>query len=779
MSGCPGRPNLLLAALGPGLSACLLDLFMMSAGPNLRGKIAHAEVDIFSAFLPTPGQGGEENSRHVVGCRTGPGVPGVVAITAVVFLVLCWRYDPALQTAHGGGGSSGDVGYCSDDGTKGSANSRRFNSEGFEKALRSCEAHCSEWVPRFHPHELLEVDLQASWAEFDLLARVLEARTVSVERLPDGKDLARMSVSISPRADGDAVAAACGTTRGVAVQEQTEDEDRDKRTSEGNNTSVATEEGAAPGGSSPPVVLTVIDNASRLMPPVDDAEMGPATTPPPAGAGGRANKKQAMAAKSGLFPALLRVNRALREHRVALSGRFKRAAAVCTLRQKGECPPSAYYASPHRVLNGAQYQQSELPASNGETSAFDIYTHSGRCQDFAGRSPTCLEGERGSSLEGAPSLARALPPTIESPSSTTAAAASNGGAGAAIVIGPSNLGAENVPTTSQSTDTTARSCRGGHYCNTRSPEDGGKISLGARDNDGHTPTGGDVTSMQTNGFASPQVGDDTFSTQRTIWRRERNCKPRRISPPTNVVTATPLPQIACMAGICRVCADVARGVRERINELEALMTTGTARSGQRRAYAATLGVAGTLMRFLALTQAAVEAFVIEWDRQELQGAGGTCTTTTSANNTRGNTPPPPVSESAASFGAPVDTMPVGSPPPPLFPDDDDGGSRAAAGPSPLLAAPATRRALPGAETRLAFLRRLAAVNGALGLCVLQGAGSSAGGEERLLSGAPGSKAGATTTTGGGGVQRKGYVQALGELASFLETKAARRGFAGL
>ncbi|CAN0447642.1 unnamed protein product, partial [Discosporangium mesarthrocarpum] len=47
----PSRPNLLLQLLGPGLSACLLDLFMMDAGPGLRGKVAHGETDLSQVFI--------------------------------------------------------------------------------------------------------------------------------------------------------------------------------------------------------------------------------------------------------------------------------------------------------------------------------------------------------------------------------------------------------------------------------------------------------------------------------------------------------------------------------------------------------------------------------------------------------------------------------------------------------------------------------------------------------------------------------------------------------
>ncbi|CAN0574791.1 unnamed protein product, partial [Ectocarpus sp. 12 AP-2014] len=86
----------------------------------------------------------------------------------------------------------------------------------------------------------------------------------------------------------------------------------------------------------------------------------------------------------------------------------------------------------------------------------------------------------------------------------------------------------------------------------------------------------------------------------------------RISPQTNVITCAPLPQRQMMATLCKACAEGALGLRERIAELEALLSSGSARSGQRRAYAATLQVAPTILRFLASAVACVELFVIEW-----------------------------------------------------------------------------------------------------------------------------------------------------------------------
>ena len=228
MSGYPGRPNLLLAALGPGLSACLLDLFMMSAGPCLRGKVAHGELDMSCIFTkPSPeicssssslsssAAGSHESDNFSAGggggCGVGrssghaakvvPSTAGVVSLTAGVFFALCGRYDIVERVLegvphsdNGGGGSSSRASFSSGDG----------GGDGggiFVEALASCDSQCSGWTPRFHPHELLEQDLRDSWTQLGRLAVALERRVISVEALP-GVNQARMSVVIS-MCDGD------------------------------------------------------------------------------------------------------------------------------------------------------------------------------------------------------------------------------------------------------------------------------------------------------------------------------------------------------------------------------------------------------------------------------------------------------------------------------------------------------------------------------------------------------------------------------------------------
>ncbi|CAM9198034.1 unnamed protein product, partial [Ectocarpus sp. 6 AP-2014] len=293
MSGCPDRPNLLLSALGPGMSACLLDLFMMSAGPNLRGKVAHGEVDVSRVFLPSP--------------SCSQTAPELVQLTAALFLVLCRRYDAGRDTV--------DREESAGAGPGGSSNSF---SRAFAEALDECEAHCSGWVPRFHPHELLEVDLRASRDEFDGLALALERRAISVEVLhgSHGGNLARMSVEISGdgrRCDGRTCEEDGEMNREVQGREEEEEEEEEKRDAQPS-------EGR--------VVLTVTDTASRLVVPppprAPEAVEHDARLPPAkCGATGKLQSKNVQGSTSGMFASLLRVDEALREHGASLARRFQ------------------------------------------------------------------------------------------------------------------------------------------------------------------------------------------------------------------------------------------------------------------------------------------------------------------------------------------------------------------------------------------------------------------------------------------------------------------------
>ncbi|CAM9770138.1 unnamed protein product [Ectocarpus sp. 4 AP-2014] len=545
MSGCPDRPNLLLSALGPGMSACLLDLFMMSAGPNLRGKVAHGEIDVSRVFRAS---------------RSCPQTaPELVQLTAALFLVLCRRYDACRDTV--------DREQSAGVGRVGSSNSF---SRAFAEALDESEAHCSGWVPRFHPHELLEVDLRASRDEFDGLALALERRAISVEILhgSHGRDLARMSVEISgdDRRCGGRTCEEDGElnqeVHGREEQEEEEEEEKkDAQPSEGR------------------VVLTVTDTAGRLVvppPPRAPEAVEHDARLPPSQCGAALQSKNVQGSTSGMFASILRVDEALREHGASLARRFQRHQR-------------SVEATTRASAFAAHYSKQQLHPAVG----------------------FCC----------------------------------------------------------------------GHEC------------LGRRNH----------RRLQDRGVFLP---DDNHG---------------RISPPTNVITCAPLPQRQMMATLCKACAEGALGLRERIAELEALLSSGSARSGQRRAYAATLQVAPTILRFLASAVACVELFVIEWDQQHSSDQTGLGTATSSSTPNAVN----------------------------------------AAG--------------------LSFLRRLAAVNGALGLCIATGAGAgprSGASTTSSSSSNSSSKGGAGCKEKSGGSGKKGFAQALAELASFLETKAARQGFAG-
>lgn len=510
----------------------------------------------------------------------------IVNLTAAVFLVLCRRCCPGSGVlARPGGaegverasssGSGGGGGSIPDDG-RGPPPPPPMFSETFVRALDAADASCSRWVPRFHPHELLEADLQACRDELDGLALALERRVASVDSIPGG-DLARMTVVVlgggrRRRCGGDTQP---GTTReGEAGGNAAEGGPTSTRPPSGCGETGYGEDQAQDEHSSSPVdrrlVLTMTDSASRLVPPRPPEATGSALEQPP-----KEKKDQgaAAAAGSGVFAGIARVNEALREHALRLADRFNRTAAHC---------------QQHR-----------------ET----------------GTTPT------------------------STPASSSAFAA--------------------------------------HYsCKRSKPEADPSWGLGDAEND----------------------------------KARRLSRSRRISPPTSVIAASLLPQISCVSGLCRGCAEVARGLRERLAALEALLAAGEARSKQRRAYATLLRAAPALLRFLASAVAAVELFVIEWDQ---------------------HTTPPPEDEGAVVARA----------------------AGAGAGP-------------PDAAAGLAFLRRLAAVTGTL--CVTPGELSKNGGPVR-----PGgsTSAGMADRASVATCKKKGFAQALAELASFLETKTARQGFA--
>lgn len=244
-----------------------------------------------------------------------------------------------------------------------------------------------------------------------------------------------------------------------------------------------------------------------------------------------------------------------------------------------------------------------------------------------------------------------------------------------------------------------------------------------------------------------------------------------------------------MAGLCRSCADIARGLLARIGELEALLASGEARSGQRRAYAAALHVAPTLLRYLAAAAAAVEVFVVDWGARH----DGEAFAAGVVGGRYPGSPPPPhdgtrgSDSGAVGLGGRQARVPVASAAAAATAAAVAVGATEAVG-SVAVAAAAAAAGPPDTAASLGFLRRLAAVNGSLALCVVAGgersatvgvlgkvAGSGGGNSGGVGGGGAVSVTARVEKSGGGG--RKGYAQALAELASFLESKAARRGFA--
>lgn len=613
---------------------------MMSAGPNLRGKIAHAEIDMSSAVISSSSAtlcndhcDGEEDGS------TTASHPGVVTLTAGAFIALCSRYDPAEQ--HNGRPSPSI-------------------SEEFKENLERCEACCSDWVSRFHPHELLEADLQACRTEFDRLASEFIRRAVSVERLPGAGDLARMSVAVSRSADTHAIQRSSAQKERLATEQHGQDSYSSsvRASGLGNGGHDTTREGGSTVGGDfeLPLLLTVIDSAHRLIPREElDVVDGGWSKP---NREGQVITKKGANAPAGVFTALQRVDAAIQEHSAVMTCRFRHIEAAYAGRLTTTKSPQ-----PHTPPAESLVAQPRMDCQSTvrKTPAFGVYMHSARCSIVPVHGFECLGQE--------------LMTVLGKNSST-------------------------------------------------SPHKDSKIT-------------------------SPASSRRSPAAQNIFLRSSR------ISPVTNVITAVPIPQIVCMRRLCRLCADtITRGLRERLLELEALLASGSAPSAKRRAYANTLLVGPTLIRFLAITAAAVEAFVLEWDLLHQEDLD--CTSVETSG--QGSTPPP----SARPGEGLLNTS--------TLPSKEETACGEIAS-KVTLPSVKIQSEIKVVETRLAFLRRLAAVNGALGLCVTQGSC----GRPSYFSGSSLTNHGRNDVEAG---KRKGYTQALEELALFLETNKARRGFTG-
>lgn len=831
LAGYPGKPNLLLSTIGPGLSACLLDIFMMDAGPGLRGKIAHAEVDMSSVFMTTLGPDTDAkcgNSSAGSGCERLASSYSLVNYTAAVFLVLCKKFDPArtgLGRSAACGGNSKNV-----ERESGDKHSPQLAATGdFENAFVRCEAHCMGWVPRFHPHELLEADMHACWREFDDLALALEARAVSVKRLPEGGQ-AQLSVVVTQR---DYLLRAI-PERGTDKTGEINQRERDALISqEGKGHTVD----GKPVRSCP-LVLTVVDTAHRLI--------VPATGRSNESSAARGTSRNTQAATANVPSLAARVRAALGHHCTHLAHRFERITRGRDLEDNsdvvGVSKPCDCSSRPHAVLGCEINRTSWSYVRRARRSAFAMYTHSQRCLGEALCGLECLDpawrkcSEReactGDAIYSMQSVAaREHRPTI--------------GIDPGRECSESQPDEDSIPVTS--------SGEGGRR--------EAKLMLD------------EVCASRWNGLSTRGDGKERSvivkkPTTDTLMEPLRNWPPHRkasrFCPSTNVITAIPLPQIGCMTSLCRVCADVARALLSRIEEEEAQVASGAARSGQRRAYAATVNIAPTLLCFLASAMGAVEAFVLEWDVRrndasrpssgftndgrhvravnvaadfsmdqppELAGlqpgqhggievlstgrfrtalvsntpgtttsspttAAATTTTVTAVRNKTSTKPDDNVSSGRPRNARKASTFEekymaaslvasVGNNRPPLRIPDCVTSSSQCTTTQPRQRALATMPTV--VDSGRAFLRRLAAINGTLSLCVFSSSGRSKrskgarGGERcrREVGRRDGGDYRSSNRDGSKLAARKGYVQALTELALFLETKAANQGFSGL
>lgn len=776
----------------------------MDAGPGLRGKIAHGEVDICSAYFHPPSTiGGNDANRRR---------HDLLDVIIAVFVVLCGRYDPVTSRAlmqscppplngfesveiDDGAGRIGSL-YQTGSTTKARSTKARLLTS-LEEALVMCDDHLNKRVPRFHPHELLEDGMQACWHEFSQLALAFERRAVSVRRLPPeqlepSRNVARMLVTIqpcderprqskSPTVEQDIPSKGEDTTT-VSPSVVFHD---DRSAAEDSVWDTRDDE---PYEVSAPLFLSIVDTAHRLVAPVaqgPEGNGGDLCARKKAGGNDKMTRRRIAAADGGVLSAAIRVRSALLRHTICFSDRFHRILGpYVSERKEGRTKDTSGLApdlagSSSYLSLGTQPDCDERPccasqqsiASAAALSAFAVYVHSNRCSGSGTCGLECLNPawQSNSPTDETSSTEHAVGGTTESVTAATHCRVANS-------MGPSrdNSDGRTFPHENVSLLVEKEMVKG---------------SVGGEVN-GNEKLVGKLTTTPYSGMM--ENGKQTPTT-RVFFRRVKPREAKRISPPTNVVTLVPLPQMGCIRELCRVCAELSRGVRVRILELESLVASGAARSGQRRAYAETLMIALTVLCFLAMTMSAVEAFVWEWDARQRVGGGGA--TTPFVESPAATVDDALIDASVTAYGgcgvraaaeipckredfypeaapqnAPSRRVRAGD----TFsrkPKTSSGGLLARQHLNPCQ----QRKTHVGSDAtttvdQLAFLRRLAAVNGALALCV------------QIASRAQQKTGGISSRSeqvgGNGGTGRKGYGHGLTELAGFLETKAAQRGFAG-
>jgi hypothetical protein len=94
------RPNKLADTLGVGLTAVLMDLFLLDDGPGLRGKVAHGELDLSSVYADV---------TTTAGAGAAAGAGATAAATVIATGVATDAAGAAASTADATAGSVYDA----------------------------------------------------------------------------------------------------------------------------------------------------------------------------------------------------------------------------------------------------------------------------------------------------------------------------------------------------------------------------------------------------------------------------------------------------------------------------------------------------------------------------------------------------------------------------------------------------------------------------------------------------------------------------------------------
>jgi hypothetical protein len=194
----PARPNKLANTLVVGITAVLIDLFLLDDGPGLRGKLAHGELDLSSAYtdgITAATAGAATGAAAGAATSAGAGTAATAAagveltaagsstadsvynapavavlqqcgsdaaqsststssdsssgvendsrdslqLLAVVFIALLWRYTPRAAP------------LCT------AATTAETEAAAAIAACEQCAEFCDSYRTHFHPHTMIEV----------------------------------------------------------------------------------------------------------------------------------------------------------------------------------------------------------------------------------------------------------------------------------------------------------------------------------------------------------------------------------------------------------------------------------------------------------------------------------------------------------------------------------------------------------------------------------------------------------------------------------------------